>query len=376
MFPVSDQFLAALRYGYTVEYRAHVWKGGVRTTPKEWAVAGLPIADGTVTVAASSQTRRTLDISIPDSTFTPETAQDLLAPYGSELAVEWGLRFPDGSIEWVPLGWFVIDTDSITRSSIDGVSALSMTGVDRFGWVIDDRFEGTVQTGQSNVVAEITALISQAMPAHVPALTDRTGSGMGCPNMVWDDHDRAGAVDELATSIGGVVFIDPGGAPILARVARPTDASVWTVDGGDQGVKIAEIPAVDRSNIYNAVVCTGESADGTAGGFGVARDTDPGSATQWGGQFGKKPAFFSSPVLTTNQACTGAAQSMLDRYTGAGWTLSLTSVVNPALDADDVITVQLVDGRIQKHIIDGFSIKLDPTAAMDITTRSNDPDPG
>ena len=81
-------------------------------------------------------------------------------------------------------------------------------------------------------------------------------------------------------------------------------------------------------------------------------------------------------MLTSGSAAQGCAQTLLSRYTGAGWTLNVTSAVNPALDAGDVILVKLDNGLNQKHIIDSFELQFDETAALDITTRSNNPDGG
>jgi hypothetical protein len=65
-------------------------------------------------------TTRELNSLVPDNDF------DLLTPFGNELRLFRGIQFDDGSVEYVPLGVFVI-IDVVIKDTNDGVQI-------KFGW--------------------------------------------------------------------------------------------------------------------------------------------------------------------------------------------------------------------------------------------------
>lgn len=371
----SPLFTQALRYPHELVVRVRVFRSGSDITPSgynQWG-GGLPITDGgTVTIDVSSQVRRQLSITVADPALSPQIAQDLLAPFGTELAVATGIKYPNGKVDWVPLGRFRVDSATATQSGQSGPTGVDVAGSDRSANIVDGRFFIPTKSVGSTVVAEIRHLVDPVMPAGVPSMVDLSGNTAACPAQVYDDKDRAGAVARLAASINTEFFISPDGTPTLRTLKKPSDPAAWTIDVGAQGVLLEASPAVDRTNIYNGVIATGERTDGTPAGFAVVTDDDPSSPTMWGGPFGKKPVFFSSPTLAPAQ-CFGAAAGLLARHTGAGWTISLSSLTNPLLEGGDPIQVNLPDGRIQRHIVDKLTIPLDVSTAMAIETHSNDP---
>lgn len=372
MYAVSDRFLRALRYTHKPRFYVAAYQDGVQVTPDRYASSGLPVVIGaTVNVDGSQHVRRTLTCTIAAPDLTPHTAADLLTPYGTELRVWRGIEFPN-KVEYCPLGVFVIQEPEDTQSGSAGASGVTITAADRASYIADARLIGTVQSKPGTVVAEIRRLVADAVPAHVPAMVDETRDRTPCPAMVYDDRDRAAAIDKLAASIGAELVFTVGGVPTLRRVPALSDPIAWTVNAGASGVLLEAKTSVSREHIANAVVASGSSLDGGATVTATAYDTNPDSPTRWGGRFGKKPAFFSSPVLTTVAQCQWAATSRLSQYVGAGWTLSLTTLPNPALTDGDVLLIRLPDGRTARHIVDTLSIGLDPTAAMPIGTRSLD----
>lgn len=383
MYSVSAEFLQAIRGPHTAAFKVDVWQSGANVTPSRYADSGLPITGGSVTVDASSQVRRTVSLTVADPGLTPVTAQDLLAPYGTELRVQRGIRYPNGVIEWVVLGWFRIDNDSLTISGQSGPTEISLTGSGREAFIVDARFWKVMQADKGVTVPHLIAgLAVNALPSHVPATVDLTGSTViPATAFVWDDKDRMGACSSMATGIGAEFFINADGTPTIRKVATPDKTKVvWTVDAGPKGSMVEVTPAVDRANVYNSVVAICQTADGTDGIQATALDSDPTSATFYGGRFGKKPRFYSSATLAgsspaaTLTKCQVAAANLLARYKGAGWTIAVSTLVNPALDAGDVIQVNLPDGRIQYHVIDQVVVPLDVSTVQTIQTRSNDPE--
>jgi kumamolisin len=374
VYAATDQFLAALRHSHDPIFYVDAYRGGVRVTPAAYQQNGLPIIPGgTVTVDSSSNVRRACSLTIADPGLSPQVAQDLLTPYGTELVISRGIEYPNGTQEWVPLGWFRIDSAKATDSGQEGATGVQVTGSDRSAYIADDQFTAPAASTASTVVAEIRALVTDAMPSHVPAMVDLTGDTTTCPAQVYDGRDRAAAINTLAAAIGAELVIAPSGTPTLRDVPVATTPPVWTIDAGAAGVLLRADTSIDRGPIYNGWVVTGERTDGTAGAYALVTDSNPASSTYWGGVFGKKPGFFSSPVLTTTAACTAAGTALLARSAGAGWRIELASLVNPALDGSDVVAVLTADLRYQIHIVDQFTVPLDVEGSMPVRTRTNDP---
>jgi hypothetical protein len=374
MYAVTQRFLDTVRHPHTPVFYCDVYRGGVRMTPSAYQATGLPLdKGGTVTIDSGSQIRRTCQVTIADPALDPTTAQALLAPYGTELVLSRGIQYPGGTVEWVTLGWFRVDSAQTTRSAQHGATGIQVVGRDRAAYVVDDEFTATAASTQSTVVAEIRALLLDAMPSHVAGLHDLTGDTTACPAQVYDQRSRADAIDVLATAIGAEFYFDPAGTPTLAKVPTSVTQPVWTIDAGPSGVLIQADTSVDRAGIYNGWVVTGERTDGTAGAYALVTDSNVLSSTYWSGPFGRKPGRFSSPVLTSDAMCTSVGTSLLARSAAAGWKIDLTAIPNPALTASDVIVALLPDGRQQFHIVDGLTIPLDVEAPMPVRTRSNDP---
>ena len=95
----------------------------------------------------------------------------------------------------------------------------------------------------------------------------------------------------------------------------------------------------------NVLVARGESADDTIAPVqAVAMDTDPGSPTYAGtgpgtSPYGRRTAYFSSPLLTTVAEAQAAAQSELNKTLGAAATYTLTMPYDPTIDPFDVVSV-------------------------------------
>lgn len=372
MYSVSPAYLKALRYSHQMDFRVFVQRGLIDQTPSQYLDDGLPIAQGgTMTADATQFVRRSLSLTIAAPDLAPNDAQDLLAPYGTELVLSAGVWFPGGT-EWCPLGVFVIQSAEETESGDSGRTGISIAAGDRSTYLVDARFPTVQQSVSSTVVAEISRLVAAGLPPGMPTMVDLTGSSTACPKQTYDDKDRAGAIQKLAASINAEFFFDVLGVPTLRPVPLATNTPAWTIDAGEGGVMIEAKRAGSREHIYNGIIASGAQTDGTPSSIGAAYDTNPASPTYYDGPFGHKPAFYSSPVLTSSVQCALVATTMLARYVGAGWTIDLSSMPNPALDLGDVITAKFADGTTQPHIVDGFTIALD-LGAMPVVTRTNQP---
>lgn len=330
----------------------------------------LPISGGTVTVDATSQVRRTATVKIGRPDLWPVNPADVLSPLGSELQIDFGIVLGHSVVEWVPLIRGVIGDADRERPMVNGDGAITLNLEDRSSKVAEDRLDAPAQTvAGATVVAEITRLIQETLPGVT--VTDLTGSTQVAPTLDIERERWTDGIEKLADSIGAEVFADPLGDFVIRPQPQITDASVWEVRSGRGGILIAKHEKLTRQNVYNRVVAFGQRTDGTPPVRAAVADTDPNSPTYYGGVFGRKPRFYSSPLLTTTQQCIDAATALLERVRGMQASVDLQAIVNPALDAGDVVTVRDA-GQAQNHIIDRVTIPFRPREAQQLTTRSLD----
>lgn len=366
MFPVSAQFLSALRASHQAVVRVDAYTAGASTRLAE----DLPVSGGSVTADASSQVRRTLDLTVSDSALMPTSEGDVLSPHGTELYVLRGVQYPTGDTEWCPLGVFRVD--DVKRGFAD--APVQVSAVDRAKAVADRKFEKPRQpTGSQNRVQWITTLAQEVWPGL--AVTNSTGNtdAMPYPPPVWE-HERWDAIEELATSIGAEVFFGSRGGLMIRPEPTITDPVVWWVDTGASGVLVDGERVISRERTFNVVVATGEAAGPFAPARAVAEDTDPASPTRVTGPFGRVPTFYNSPLLRTTTQASKAANGLLGRARALNRQLELSSIPNPALEPGDVIEVRLDDGTRERHLIDKVTCPLEPSSVMELSTRSTNPD--
>lgn len=330
----------------------------------------LPISGGEVAVDGTSQVRRTATLTVHPA-YWPATVTDLLAPFGSEALIEYGIVLPSGVTEWVPLGRFSLDSTSRQRP-LSGDGAVAVKLVDRSQRVAEDRFEAPIQTvSGATVVAEIRRLIQDSIGTGV-TVTDLTGSTQVAAQVEIDRERWKDGVEALADSIGAEVFFDVTGNGVIRLQPTLANSPVWTITtSATDSILLTATDTLTREGVYNKVVASGQRSDGTPPVYAAVADTDPTSPTLYGGPFGKKPRFYSSAFLTTVPQCTAAASALLERVRGTGVQIQLEQLVNPALDAGDVITVVQAGGTTT-HIIDKVNIPLGPDGTQKIETRSND----
>jgi hypothetical protein len=375
MLAVSSGFRAALAAPQRVTVRADVSKAGVRL------FSDLPVLGGSIDVDASSITRRRLDLVVAPrlstGTYTdipamPRKPSDPLGHYGQEVSVQWGLTYPDGTTEWVPLGVFRIES---VRGSLLDDEPVRITGVSREAFVSDARYAGPYTNSSPSAQSLIAEVIHGAMPNAV--VQSRTGMDRRVPLTTWDE-DRWGVVTDLAQSIAAVVYCDPYGRFIIADAPTVTSAPVWRVAAGPGGVLVAASSSSSRSRVYNGVVVRGESPSSDSPPVRAFKyDDRPGSPTLWGdpdsGAFGARPRFMYLPTVTTQEQADAVALANLAKHLGASSTLDVSAVPNVALEAGDVIEV-ITDpadpaGSVRRHVVDNFTVPLEPGGNFVMSTR-------
>lgn len=332
-------------------------------------VLNLPIAGGQVDADPNSQVRRTGTVAA-DPRWWPRSPQDLLAPYGSEMQIDYGIVLRSGDIEWVPVMRGRLD-DTQRKRPATGSGELTVKLVDRAAAVAEDRLltSGQTRAGYS-APAEITRLIQETLGAG-QVVDDRTGITdaapvIDIPRDRWDE-----GVEKLATGIGAEVFFDQQGTAIIRPQPTLDDPEVWRIATGAAGTILSADDRLTRDGVYNRVVAIGQRSDGTPPVWAVAEDTDPASPTRVDGPFGPKPRFYSSAMFTTTEQCQAAADALLARVRGASVRTTLTTLVNPALEPGDVIVAADGLGRTLRIILDKITVPLSVTGTQPLQARSD-----
>lgn len=362
MRPVSARFLSALRGSHLAPADAYVVAPGqTGTTPTG---SEVPILSGDVSLSANAAVRSTLAMETDGQGMFPTGASDLLAPYGNEVFVRRGITFGGGSVEWVSLGYFRID--SVEQDDApDGPIRLACS--DRMAGIVEARLLAPVQYAATDTYGDVLAeLVEEVYPWATIEWDDATDSDP-IGRSVIEEQDRFAILNELVTSLGKIWYWDHRGVLVVKDQPDP-GASVWTANAGENGVLVTLSRELAREGVYNAVVATGEALDTEPPARGVAVDDNPDSPTYWEGAFGKVPRFYASPFITTDGQAATAAAAILTQNLGLPYNVDLSQIPNPALEPYDPITVAYED-RTETHIIDTMNVPLSAGAAQTATTR-------
>jgi hypothetical protein len=359
LLPVSATFAAAVRSSHRIVIRGDVWYGG------QMIIGDVPITGGTLTIDDDADIRSGGTVTVADRTgaWVPVIGQETtrITPWGHEIQLRYGVVLPSGGTEYVSLGWFRIQnatsderwrTDP-TGAWVSGGAELELELVDRMARVDDSKFLTISQPGAgAKCLAEIRRLCAGLVPiAAWPAVTD--------PNVPADviyDDNRMAAVKSLAGVAGVKVFMDRAGNLAIRQLATVTSGDI-TVTGAVDGGLITISEEYGRDGIYNATVARGEQDTDAAPVQGIAYDTDPTSPTRWDGPFGRVPAFYASPMITTVAQAQAAATTRLNTYLKSRQQdITVGLVPNPAMEPGlTTVTIvtprRTVTGRLRRLVL-------------------------
>lgn len=295
-----------------------------------------------------------------------------LATASAEIDVEWGLRFPDRTEEWVTVARLRMEEGN---SRVTG-APVSLTSVFDLGCRVADFTLITpyapFTTGGTKLtyIEAIQDLVNTAYPAgHSPTWTidGSLDSTSKPPDNTAFTGDRWTAIQALAKAINATVGATASGEWAITSAVTGT-TSVWTVNTGTDGVLVDGENAFSRREQYNAIPVRWESPTG-GGGLAYIVDSDPTSPTYYDGPFGRKPRSEETvATITTSDQATAYATTLLNQYKGLTRSVSLTSIHNPLLEPNDVIDLEQEDGTFEQHIIDSITLPLDG-GTMTLETR-------
>lgn len=354
--PGTAAFLTALASTHT------------RTTIATSYLGGVPLGDvtlesGIVRVTGSSQVRRRASLVVPESSWT-----DAPSPYGVELRV-WSV-ISQGATAFPRVPIFTGRVESRTRDRRSG--KISLECWDRFAAINDDAFEAPRPAPAGQRISDTIGTLIQETFTDVAVSNTATSGAVVPAGLTWGDGDgsRGLAIDKMALSIGAEVLALADGTFLIRDYPTMFGPVAWTVGIGSAGVIVSDRLQQARSGVANRWVITGNQTAAAASVRSVVTITS--GPLAYGGPYGRVVRTYTDPMITTVDQATVAGNAILARVQGMGRQRDLGTIVNPALEAGDLIQVSTEDG-LGLHIADSFSVPFGvDTVTMPVTSRSTD----
>lgn len=319
----------------------------------------LPFTDGAVSASLTNRVTRSCQFDIEESQF-PDLDTDPLSPTRAILQVRSGIRFADGTFEIFDLFRgrvqdVVLSPDGQVRVAAD----------DRALDVVEMRFEQPRNYTPGTTIQMIRELIAEAVPGAVfgpDNVEDAT-----VPQLTWDE-DRGQAVDDLAESLGARWYALGNGSFVVRSFPYDDGTVVATLQDGEQGLVSEAALSKSRRGTANSVTVVSERLDGSDPVRVTARNTVPGSPTQYGDTYGRVTQIIKIQTPLTNSEAQRLARAQLNASTALTeqWSVSLTP--DHTLEPGDPIRIHY-RGRTAVQVIDSITYPLG-LDSMSLSTRA------
>lgn len=318
--------------------------------------------DSGVQATLTSRVTRTATITVTEELY-PDAITGLLAPYGNRIRATRGIEFADGS----RYAWTVF-TGRIQQTLLSPDGTVTAYCSDRAQEIIEAGFvvPEPSQVG-ATVNAEFIRLVSDALVDAVFGPSDAFAQTV--PELVWQS-DRAGALDEMATTVGAFWWALADGAFVIRRVPWTVAAPpVVSLSDGSGGVLVAS-PTRDRDEVWNSITVTGERMDGTAPVYAFAQDANPASATFVSGPFGRRHRTVSLQTPQTQGSAQTAANDYLRRSVGLYETWRWEQPPDASLELGDTVELTAFGRSGIIQVVSGLTLPLSTEAMMTVQAHA------
>ena len=354
----------------TEELQTLQWEPVVSSWLGPRFLGDVPVLSGKVTWSRLREVQGSLELVVPRS--APEhEGEDFrdwspagdpthpLSHHGQTLAVAVRVTTTVTGRTWLrPCGRFLISRWQV------GYDTVTVTGLSvACQKIVDDRFQSPQPTlGGGTFASELRRLVPPAIGMTIDqSLVDR-----GVPAMAWPES-RMSAVQEIAATWPARLRESGDG---MMRVLPPVGE--WSpgvvLTDGESGTVVEASPEGSRDGIYNIVVARGQSSSdaGIPDFQDVAEQKTGPYATS---TYGPVVRFFSSPLITSQNAALQTAKTLLARELAPATTLPVVCASDPRIDLDQPVTVrsQDPDGTTVERYgwVSGYTLPL--THAGDMT---------
>lgn len=296
-----------------------------------------------------------------DSVFNPE------ATVLAKRAMDWLDDTRDRTTAWeVQIGEFMIDEISRAHEP----STIKIKGRDYAKKCMLSKFgkATTFKQGQSLEVV-VRALASNAGITKMKVAT--SGHTLGRDFAFEADVARWDAMTQLATAFSQDLYFDHEGYLVMEPFADPAGkTTTFTFKTGTGGGNLVSFEKTSNdTRIYNHIIVTGQAANSTPI-FAEAKNEVAGSPTSIA-EIGDRVYRYNSSLITTYEQALSTAKRFLALHALEEFSLSLSSIVVPWLEAADVVDFIDPDpapGDPTRFLLTEFSIPLD-LGPMSATAR-------
>lgn len=379
----SDRFYREIRTSHRV-------KTYVDVISTDQEVVRLQVTDGQVDVDRTAQYRRhiTLTCVDPSGKITPRKNGELLTPYGTEILPYRGVQYSNDpeDFEVAPLGVFRLSratiVDGLGGSAASGNQGqgdpvITLEGFDLSRTISRDKFKVPyVVSAGTNALTAIKQIVQMTLP-DVTYDSISTPVATVAPLLYDAGSDPWDAVTSLAKSMGCEIYFDVEGRLCIIPPhdinALPTPD--FTYIEGDHCTMLDIGREYNDENVFNGVIVSGQAVgDDLPAVRGEAWDENPTSPTYRLGPYGEVPTFVTDELVKTEDQAQAVARSTLATILGASSQITITGIVNPSYECNDVIGVKReksgVDGL---YAIDAFMIPLLSSNPQSLTLREQRP---
>lgn len=386
MFPISDQFVEALRGNPRTYTVAHLYKLGIK-------VMELLVSGGSITNDSTAATRRRCNLQIdvddnedlvPAKSFYMDKG---LWPAGNEIQLYQIMDYRSlYSPEIVPIGRYRISKPVVTEDDTGRVT-IQIEGFDRSRAIGRNRFTDAYAVARGVSYSEA---IKDLIMNRYPHLVDGdfvdwldTGGGndgpaYGSPGLTFERaEDPWDKIRKMTESFGGEVLFDGYGRPVLRMMSNPQyDEPVFDYVENEDATFTGIQRTLDDTDSYNGVVVTGQNSNNERPIRAEAWDTEPDSPTYYdpikptASTYGPVPYFITSEYVKTAGQAQAAAQTNLAIQSGIIETVTFDGIANFAHESGDVIRIKRDRvGVDDNYVLESYSHDLGSAIKMSGKTR-------
>lgn len=372
------------------------------------AYADYDELESSVATYADTQVITGQAIDTVDDGLVPTSGLSLISPFGNEVRLFRGLRYRKAQAytyadlaggyvdydalesgvtgysaianltttavtldEYAPLGVFPIVSVDINQDST-GVD-LRITGVDRSRRIARNRWREPYQIASGTNVGDALTTLLQDRWTEIPLNFTATSATTTAVTLGVDaDNDPWGDAVAIAEAAGMDLFFDADGVCVLQPTPDYTmAASVEAYNENEEAMVLTTGRTLSSEGVYNTVVVTAEGSDTTLPYRGTAVDDNPASPTYVDGPFGYVPTFRSSALINSQESADAYAQSELARLRGVDESIVWSQIVDPSLDAGDVVSIVNVTSKLARAIVlDRLNVPLSVEEPMSAQGRT------
>lgn len=267
--------------------------------------------------------------------------------------------------EYVPLGVFRFEEPEYTISK--GQITTKIDGYDRAFFVSQLRLPRPFSIAAGTLVHDaIYALLSSRYPGIVVNFTPST---FQVPATTFDEQaDPWESALTMAESSGMELFFDVDGVCVLRPYVDDLANVVAHYGAEARILKMSKKLSLKNSRSHAIVISENPALPAPL--RSDRYDNNSASKTYYLGNFGDRPVWLNSQLITSQPQADTACDALLARRTGRTELISIEGIPNPAHSENDVIRITNADLDVDAiYVIDALKIPLELNKSMPIRTR-------